>query len=421
LRSKDETDLIESIEHITNDLPKFAYKQLTHQISRENAVIIIEFIKCQKTEINPSDAYKNVVIRSLITLIKYFDNKNFKQLTRVDIINYLDSLRKSEQADPIHKWIGTYNLRRQLFLKFFKWLYDPAEEAKIRKIPEVMRDIPLLKRKEQSIYKPDDLWTPKDDQIFLQYCSDKRMQCYHAISRDTSARPSEILKLRVKEINFKLAGDKSSRNLSEHPLQIRIDDIPPDKVEIKNMYAANIRHIGPRPNPGVCIPEAGALSDAQIRLDELTDQAEEVRKKMMSHGIPDDSNPWRSILESISMEIRNAKRVFSIVKFNYGECRGFNWRRKPPIVHPDIVEDIVDCEPLEKALSDAQVKVTNLETERDEFKASLGDLTGNALKRAREKIDAINNSLLPGARKAVDAAKIALENCKENQLELDIN
>ena len=70
--SKDETDLIERIEHITNDLPKFAYKQLTHQISRENAVIIIEFIKCQKTEINPSDAYKNVVIRSLITFIKYF-------------------------------------------------------------------------------------------------------------------------------------------------------------------------------------------------------------------------------------------------------------------------------------------------------------------------------------------------------------
>jgi hypothetical protein len=158
LRNKDQTDPIESIEHITNGLPKFAYKQLTQQISRENAVVIIKFIKCQKTEINPSDAYKNVVIRSLITIIKYFDNKNFKQLMRSDIIKYLDSLRKSEQADPTHKWIGTYNLRRQLLLKFFKWLYDPAEEAKIRKIPGVMRDIPLLKRREQSIYTPDDLW-----------------------------------------------------------------------------------------------------------------------------------------------------------------------------------------------------------------------------------------------------------------------
>ena len=52
----------------------------------------------------------------------------------------------------------------------------------------------MLKRKEQSIYKPDDLWTPEDDQIFLKYCPDKRIQCYHAISRDTSARPERDFK-----------------------------------------------------------------------------------------------------------------------------------------------------------------------------------------------------------------------------------
>ena len=135
MRSKDQTDLIESIKLVTNGLPKFAYKQLTQQISTENAVTIIEFIKCQKTEINPSDSYKNLAIRSLIILIKYFKSKNFKQLTNINIINYLDSLRESEQVDPTHKWIGTYNLRRQLFLKFFKWLHDPTEEAKKRKIP----------------------------------------------------------------------------------------------------------------------------------------------------------------------------------------------------------------------------------------------------------------------------------------------
>ena len=211
---KDKIDLIESIGHITSGLPRFICKQLTQQISKENAVIIIEFIKCQKTESNLSDAYKNLVIRSLITLIKYFKNKNFKQLTRVDVINYLDSIRKSEENDPTHKWIGTYNLRRVLFLKFFKWLYDPTEEAKKRKIPEVMRDIPQLKRKEQSIYKPDDLWTPEDDQIFLKYCPDKRIQCYHAVSRDSSARPDEILKLRVNEVSFKLAGDKAYAEIS---------------------------------------------------------------------------------------------------------------------------------------------------------------------------------------------------------------
>jgi ribosomal protein L37AE/L43A len=78
----------------------------------------------------------------------------------------------------------------------------------------VMRDIPMLKRKEQSIYKPDDLWTPEDDCMFLKYCPDKRIQCYHTIARDASTRPGEILRLRVKDINFKLAGDKTYAEIS---------------------------------------------------------------------------------------------------------------------------------------------------------------------------------------------------------------
>ena len=117
--------------------------------------------------------YKNLVIKSLVILIKYFKNKNFRQLARSDIISYLDSLHKSEEVDPLHKWIGTYNLKRQLFLKFFKWLHHPIKEAKKRPIPNVMQNIPILKRKEESIYKPDDLWTIEDDRIFLKYCSDK--------------------------------------------------------------------------------------------------------------------------------------------------------------------------------------------------------------------------------------------------------
>jgi hypothetical protein len=129
LRNKDQTDLIGSINHIANGLPRFVYQQLTEQISPENAVTIIEFIKCQKTESNLLDSTKSLVIRALITLVKYIPNRNFKKLTRVDIINYLDSLRKPEETDPTHGWIGTYNLKRQLFLKFFKWLYYPTEKA----------------------------------------------------------------------------------------------------------------------------------------------------------------------------------------------------------------------------------------------------------------------------------------------------
>jgi integrase/recombinase XerD len=199
---------LQDIEIVTNGLPKFIHKQLTQLVSTENAIKIAGYIKSQKTEANLSDSYRQSVVTCLINLSRYFMNKSFSQMTRSDIISYLDTLRKTEDIDPNHKWIGTYNLRRQLLLKFFKWLYFPTEEAIKRQIPKVMHDIPSLKRKELSIYKADDLWSPEDDHIFLKYCLDKRIQCYHSIARDTSARPSEILKLRVRDINFKRAGDK---------------------------------------------------------------------------------------------------------------------------------------------------------------------------------------------------------------------
>lgn len=67
-------------------------------------------------------------------------------------------------------------------------------------------NIPRLKRKEVSIYKPADLWTPEDDLLFLKYCPSIRERCYHAISRDLSCRPSEILKLKIKDVTFKMVG-----------------------------------------------------------------------------------------------------------------------------------------------------------------------------------------------------------------------
>jgi hypothetical protein len=51
----------------------------------------------------------------------------------------------------------------------------------------IFENIPKLRRKEKSVYKPYDLWTQQDDLLFLKYCPSKRERCYHAISRDLSA------------------------------------------------------------------------------------------------------------------------------------------------------------------------------------------------------------------------------------------
>jgi integrase len=175
----------------------------------ENAMTIVNYIQAMRTEINLSDNYRKLNVFLLSDLFKFHNdnNKLFKHMSRDDILSFLDSFRKSEASDPLHKWIGTYNLYRVLLIRFFRWLYYPDIEQKKRPKPSIVDNIPQLKRKEKSIYKPTDLWTTEDDILFYKYCPSKRIKCYHAISRDTSCRPHEILKLRIKEIFFKTSGN----------------------------------------------------------------------------------------------------------------------------------------------------------------------------------------------------------------------
>ena len=161
-----------------------------------------------QTEINPSINYRKINRNTLTKLSRFHKNKAFANMKREDIISYLNTLRKSEDTDPLHKWIGTYNLHIGNLIRFFKWLYNPTKDMPDRLKPDVVSNIPKLRRKEQSIYKPSDLWTLEDDLVFLKWCPNKRDRCYHAISRDLSARPQEILDLRIRDVVFRHVGNK---------------------------------------------------------------------------------------------------------------------------------------------------------------------------------------------------------------------
>jgi hypothetical protein len=126
-------------------------------------------------------------------------------MTDNDIFHYLDSSRKPESQDSLHKWIGSYNTKRIIIIRLFKWLYYQGidtpkwrnELSRIERKPECIMDIPQLKRKEKSCYKPTDLWTQEDDRLFLKWVTNKRDRCYHTMARDLSARPHEILSLKI--------------------------------------------------------------------------------------------------------------------------------------------------------------------------------------------------------------------------------
>ena len=50
-----------------------------------------------------------------------------------------------------------------------------------------------------------DLSTTEEHGIFLKYCPSKRDVCYHAMANDTSARPGELLNLKISDIVFKVS------------------------------------------------------------------------------------------------------------------------------------------------------------------------------------------------------------------------
>jgi hypothetical protein len=142
------------LQAVTEGLP-WEFLNLLNKLSSEDAMIVMDYVMALKTETNPTDNYRGGVIRIVTTFIVFCrlsTDKPVKQLGREDVLAFLDSFRKPESSDPLHKWIGTYNLYRVHLLRFFKWLHSPDIEQIKR--PNYIENIPQLKRKEKSIYKP---------------------------------------------------------------------------------------------------------------------------------------------------------------------------------------------------------------------------------------------------------------------------
>jgi hypothetical protein len=148
------------LENATEGLPSRCLGLLQRMLNipvnsnRDNVLTICDYIQSLKSEINLSNNYRRDVIEVLYRFSTLFNNKSFMDITREDVISFLDSFHKIDSVDPLHKWVGTYNVYAIHLTRFFKWLYNPSIEPGKRPKPEVVQNIPQLKRKERSIYKP---------------------------------------------------------------------------------------------------------------------------------------------------------------------------------------------------------------------------------------------------------------------------
>jgi hypothetical protein len=188
-----------NLDRATEGLNDYVRKHLLEKISPENASIIVDYILAMHSEVRVADTYRLntiVTLKSLAEVVK----KPFKDMGRQDIINFLNKYRKSEEKDPTHKWIGTYNQILARVARFFKWYYNRDIPPNKRLEPPVIQNIGRMKRLEDQTYDNNEVWTLEDDILFLTYCPSKRDKCFHMMARDAACRPDELLKLKIKDV-----------------------------------------------------------------------------------------------------------------------------------------------------------------------------------------------------------------------------
>jgi len=112
----------------------------------ENGGIQCDYIFAERTELNIADSTREWRIKVLTWLSKFFQHKkSYETMSKQDILQYLNTLRKPIDTDPDQRWIGTYNNRVLVFNKFFRWLYSPSEpDFRKRETPCCMKGIKQL-------------------------------------------------------------------------------------------------------------------------------------------------------------------------------------------------------------------------------------------------------------------------------------
>jgi hypothetical protein len=112
-KEKETNLLYRKINFITKDCSKLYFNKILKKLvekNSDNANIICEYIIAEETELNIKNSTKESRIKVLVWISNFLnDTKSFKQMTKQDILDYLNSLRKSTLEDSSQRWIGSYN------------------------------------------------------------------------------------------------------------------------------------------------------------------------------------------------------------------------------------------------------------------------------------------------------------------------
>jgi hypothetical protein len=94
-------DLYTKIDCITQFASKTYFNKALKKLAiecTENAHIICEYIIAEQSEINIKQSTKEGKIKILVWLSNFHSGKSFKLMTKLDILNYLGTLRKTRKT-----------------------------------------------------------------------------------------------------------------------------------------------------------------------------------------------------------------------------------------------------------------------------------------------------------------------------------
>lgn len=188
---------------------------------RDKELVADFLISCSQKE-NVAIKTKRVYLIALTYLSRFLDNKrSFDVITAKELTEFLNSRYKDQTQDPKQSWISTQRTMGLALQKFFKWLaypdLTPKERSKLPKEqwPPVLKGFVLQRKKGALLQSPvtqRDIWDDKDLSVFLKYCTDNpRLRLYHALAYETSARPGELLQLKIGDITDNIQTDENGK------------------------------------------------------------------------------------------------------------------------------------------------------------------------------------------------------------------
>jgi integrase len=86
-----------------------------------------------------------------------------------------------------------------------------SKKKEERQTPTQLKGFRAAKRKSKTSRKREDMWTPEEHRVFLQYCEDLRLACYHAIAMETGGRPGELLALKISDLKIKTSASTGKK------------------------------------------------------------------------------------------------------------------------------------------------------------------------------------------------------------------